>query len=179
MKLYLQLENNNKIVGILNNPTDLLHLNEEEKAIELQQSIDISCYPIVEYEYNGENCVELLGKLLTNNVISDDLEQIKKEKITEINDNYQLALKEGFLYDGIVYKIKKETISDLSSKIEICEELNDFKFCNIDLLSKAGLELLLKNMRIFVNNSYYSKKSLEEQINGCTTIEEVNNIIIN
>ena len=84
----------------------------------------------------------------------------------------------GVIYNGVVFKIKTSTISDLLSKVEISEINNDFNFCGINHNSKANLNLLLKAMRLFTNEKYSIKKSLEKQVKDGISITSINKIIL-
>jgi len=126
-----------------------------------------------------EGEVIILPVLETQEILKfTNIDILKNAKLDTINFNYDIALKSGFIYNGVVFKIKTSTISDLLSKVEISEINNDFNFCGINHNSKANLNLLLKAMRLFTNEKYSIKKSLEKQVKDGISITSINKIIL-
>lgn len=112
------------------------------------------------------------------------LDELKSEKIAELNTAYNNYLKNGFSYNENYFSIDEISRSNLKTKIEVCEDLANSNYTwrnnagvNIDFVNKAGLENLYYQFCLGAENAKLTKFSLKDSINSAT-IETINTITI-
>lgn len=153
-----------------------------EYPIEAYNFVKENGYKIVELEKETVNGVE--SRVFQIQAIVKTLNDLKAEKIAELNTAYNNYLKNGFSYNENYFSIDEISRSNLKTKIEVCEDLANSNYTwrnnagvNIDFVNKAGLENLYYQFCLGAENAKLTKFSLKDSINSAT-IETINTITI-